>query len=161
MKKGQLFTFKIPFRKETLSGIILNYNDEWVLIRRISEYRLDGYTIFENTDKLIYSRGVYEKFVTRILNKKKYNYKKDLLIPISDTVQMLNEITQKYILIQLDARKGDAFDVVKFVGTKSDVFLFKELTVNAKWRYNLQLQRREIVCISYDNDYLNSLKLVI
>jgi hypothetical protein len=60
----------------------------------------------------------------------------------------------------LDTKDGKAFDVVRYLGIDNNLYLFKELTVRAKWRYQLELPEKEINYISFDNDYLNSLKLV-
>lgn len=65
-----------------------------------------------------------------------------------------------YDLIQLDTRDGEAFDVVKYLGFQDGLYHFDELTTRAKWRYKLRLPSKEIRYISFDNDYLNALKLV-
>jgi hypothetical protein len=69
-------------------------------------------------------------------------------------------VGQQYRLIQLDTRKGDASDVVGYIGGTGKLYHFDELTPNAKWRYKLQLLERECRFINFDNDYLNSLKLI-
>ncbi len=163
MTKGKFLTFIISARKEPFSGIILDYNDEWVLIRRCFDYRLDGYTIFKKKGKrveTVYSD--YEKVASTILKKKGYNYRKDKKIPINDLKGILDFITQNNILLQLDTKSGDAFDVLKFIKQKdNDLFIFRELTIRVKWRYTLELSPKEIDFISFDNDYLNSLRLLI
>jgi hypothetical protein len=161
LKKGKFLTFELSKRSESLSGIVLNYNEEWIFIKRVIDFRLDGYTIFENAEKIVSSYGAYEKLATIILKKKKYDHKKDIVMPIIEISDMLNFITKNYTLIQLDNRKGDAFDVVKFIRKEDSLYVFNELTTNAKWRFKLQLPRKEVSVISFDTDYLNSLKLMI
>ena len=162
MIKGKFLTFLLSGRKEPFSGVILAQNDEWVLIRRCVDYRLDGYTIFKKRGKkvkTIYSD--YEKVANSILNKKAYNYRNDIKVPLEKLEAVLDFITQNYILLQLDTKSGDAFDVVKFIKQKDDLFIFRELTIRAKWRYRLQLSPEKIEFISFGNDYLNSLRLLI
>jgi len=157
MKRGDFLTFSALERKETFSGVVLNYNEKWALIRRCVDYRLDGYTVFENTKKINYVSGEHEKKTASILKKKRYNYAKDASVPIQSIDTMLRFITKKYTLLQLDSKDGDSFDVVKFIEKKDALFVFHELTSKAKWRYNLKLSIEELTCISFDNDYLNSL----
>lgn len=161
MKKGKFLTFTLIERDEQISGIVLDKTSEWILIKRCTDYLLDGYTIFENNDDISFEYGEHERLATVILKKKGYNYKNDIILPNGDITEMFNLLTEKYTLLALDTKKGDAFDVVKFIEKKDNLFLFRELTVNAKWRSFLKLPRKSISVIHFDNDYLNSLKLLL
>lgn len=156
---GKFLTFQFQGRKDNISGIVLEYNDDYTLIRTCIDYRLDGYTIFKN-EKVEFIQGDFEKRAARILKLKKYLPGKELTIPIDTLENILVYVGQKYRLIQLDTRKGDAFDVVDYRGRVGKLYHFEELTTNAKWRYKLQLSERECRFIHFDNDYLNSLKLI-
>lgn len=156
---GKLYSFKFPKRKSEIQGIVLDYNDEWTLIKRTNDYSTDGFTIFKN-DKVEAIQGEYEKFATKILKAKNYSHSKEPKIPIDTLESILSYADKKYNLIQLDTSDGEAFDVVKFQGTENGFYLFDELTTRAKWRYKLKLPAKEIKYISFGNDYLNSLKLV-
>src|ERR1700712_2120586 len=139
---GKLFTFKFVGRKFDISGIVLDYNDDWTLIRDCTEYSPDGFTIFKN-EKVDYYYGEKEKMVTKILKLKNYSYKSDPKITLASLDEMLSAIDKKYGLIQLDTRKGDASDVVKYLGQVDSLYLFNELTTTAKWRYKLRLPEKE------------------
>jgi hypothetical protein len=156
---GKYFTFKFVGRKFDISGVVLDYNDDWTLIRVCTDYSPDGYMIFKN-EKVEYCYGEKEKMATKILKLKKYAYQSDPKISLASLHEMLNSIDKKYRLIQLDTRKGDASDVVKYSGQVDSLYLFDELTTTAKWRYKLRLPEKECKFISFDNSYLNSLKLV-
>jgi hypothetical protein len=156
---GKLLAFKFVGRKYDIIGVVLDYNEDWTLIRNCAEYFPDGFTIFKNV-KVDYYYGEKEKMATKILKLKKYSYENDPKITLGSLDEMLNSIDKKYGLLQLDTRKGDASDVVKYLGQADSLFLFHELTTTAKWRYKLQLPEKECRFISFDNSYLNSLKLV-
>jgi len=158
---GKLLTFKFVGRKDNISGIVLDYNDNWTLIKTCTDYRLDGYTIFKN-EKVEHLFGDYEKRATKILKLKGFtlNMDKEPKIQIDTLANIFDFISKKYKLIQLDTKKGDAFDVVRYLGQDNLVYLFDELTTNAKWRYKLELPEKVCRFISFDNDYLNSLALL-
>lgn len=156
---GKFFTFKFVGRKYDISGVVLDYNDDWTLIRNCTEYCPDGFMIFKN-EKVNYYYGEKEKMATKILKLKKYSYQNDPKITLASLDEMFNSIDKKYGLIQLDTRKGDALDIVKYLGQVDSLYLFDELTTTAKWRYKLRLPEKECRFISFDNNYLNSLKLV-
>lgn len=156
---GKYLTFKFVGRKYDISGVLLAYNDNWTLIRACEDYMPDGFIIFKN-EKVDFCYGEKEKMATKILKLRKYSYKDDPKINLTSLDEILNFIDKNYGLIQLDTRKGDASDVVKYLGQADSLYLFDELTTTAKWRYKLQLPEKECRFISFDNNYLNSLKLV-
>lgn len=156
---GKLYSFKFPKRKSAIQGIILDYNDEWTLIKRIYDYSADGFTIFKN-EKVETIQGEGEKFTAKVLKLKSYSVLKEPKVPIDKLENILSHLDKKYGLIQLDTIDDEAFDVVKYLGFENNLFLFDELTTRAKWRYKLELPAKKIKYISFDNDYLNSLKLV-
>ena len=156
---GKYFTFKFIGRKYDISGVVLDYNDKWTYIRACNDYSLDGFTIFKNVKVDCYS-GEREKMANKILKLKNYSYQNEPKINLSSLAEILDNVDKIYGLIQLDTRKGDAFDVVKYLGQTDSVYLFDELTTTARWRYKLELPEKECCFISFDNDYLNSLKLV-
>jgi len=156
---GKLFAFKFVGRKYDILGVVLDYNDDWTLIRNCDEYSPDGFTLFKN-EKVDHYYGEREKMATKILKLKKYSYQNDPKITLASLHEMLSSIDKKYGLIQLDTRKGDASDVVKYLGQADALYLFDELTTTAKWRYKLRLPEKECRFISFDNNYLNSLKFI-
>jgi len=156
---GKLYSFKFPKRKSEIQGVVLDYNDEWTLVKRTYDYSTDGFTVFKN-DRVEAIQGEYEKFAEKILKAKNYSPSKEPKIPIDRLDSLLSYVDKKYNLIQLDTSDGEAFDVVKYLGIETNLYLFDELTTRAKWRYKLKLPAKEIKYISFGNDYLNSLKLV-
>jgi outer membrane protein assembly factor BamB len=162
MRKSQVgkhYSFKFPKRKSQIQGIVIDYNDEWTLIKRTYDYSTDGFTAFKN-DKVEATHGEYEKFAAKILKVKNYSPSKEPKIPIVSLEGLLSYIDKKYHLIQLNTNDGEAFDVVKYLRFENNLYHFDELTTRAKWRYKLDLQAKQIKYISFGSDYLNSLKLV-
>ncbi len=162
MKKrflGKVYTFKLQGRKSNISGFVLSYNDDWTLVKRCADYTFDGYTIFKN-ENVEFELGEFEKRITKILKLKNEYPPKLPKIKIDSLDDILKSISNKYKLIQLDFKDGESFDVVTYLGKSDSNYLFDELTTNAKWRYKLKLSEKECRVISFDNDYLNSLKLI-
>jgi hypothetical protein len=162
MKKseiGKLLSFKFPKRKSNIQGVVLDYNDDWTLVERIHDYRIDGFTIFKN-EKSKYKQDEYDRFSTKILKLKNYSHLNKSKVPIDSLDIILQHIDKKYKLIQLDTKDGEAFDVVKYMGSSKELYLFDALNTKAKWTYKLKLPAHEILYISFGNNYLNSLKLV-
>lgn len=156
---GKFLTFEFIGRKQNISGVVIDYNDTYTLVKNCFDYQFDGYTIFKN-DRVEYMYGESEKRATKILKLKGYKFGKEPKIPIDNLDNILSFITNKFLLIQLDTRKGDACDVVRYLRQEKSTYIFDELTTAAKWRNKLELREKDCRFISFDNDYLNSLKLI-
>jgi hypothetical protein len=156
---GKYFTFKFSGRKSDISGVVLAYNENYTLIRTIVDYTADGYTIFKN-EKVEHCFGDHEKVATKILKLKNYSSDEEPNIPIDKLANIFSFLSDNYKLIQLDTKKGDAYDVVRYLGQGGKFYLFDELTTTGKWRYKLRLPEQECRFISFDNNYLNALKLI-
>ncbi len=156
---GKLYSFKFPKRKSAIQGIVLDYNKDWTIIKHVVDYRIDGFTVFQN-EKAEYIYGEAEKFATKILKIKDYSWLEEPTIPLESLDSILKYVDENYQLIQLDTKDGEACDIVKYKGLKENLYLFDALTTRAKWTYKLVLPLKEIRYISFGNDYVNSLKLV-
>lgn len=156
---GKFLSFRFKGYKKTLSGIVLNYNDDYTLIRASGDYRLDGYTIFKNQD-VEYLQDDYEKRAARIFKLKNYQPEKEPAIPIDDLDNIFTYLNQHYQLMMIDLPKGDAGDVVSYTGKVGKMYHFQGLTVDGKWKYTFKFQEKSCRYIHFDNDYLNGLKLI-
>jgi hypothetical protein len=155
---GKFYKFNFTGRKDDIYGIVLDFNDQWTLIKRVVDYYFDGYTIFRNIG-VKYEQGEYERFASKVLSKK-YHQIKTIKVPLTSLEDILLFVDKGFKLIQLDMKDGKAFDVVRYVGVEDNNYVFDELTPRGKWRYKLKLTEKEIRYISFDNDYVNSLRLM-
>lgn len=156
---GKYCTFKIVGRKYPITGVLLAFTDEWFYLRNCVDYSLDGYMILKN-EKVEFNSGEDEKMANKILKLKKYSYRKEPKMVLSSLDEILENIDKMYGILQLERRNGGSFDVVKYLGKENKRYVFDELTNNAKWRFELKLTEKECHFIGFDNNYLNSLKLV-
>jgi hypothetical protein len=154
-------SFKLKRRNDFISGVVLSNLNGWVLIQRYVDYRIDGYCIIKSDLITEQVSGDKEKLASKIIKKKYGVGTGEGPIKLTNLEEMLQNIQQKYHLIQLDNKKGDAFDVVKYLGAEKSLYTFRELTINGKWRFKLRLPSEEFSVISFNNDYLDSLLLII
>jgi len=157
--KGKLVSFSVKSRKAKLTGVVLDYNSNWTLIKRSCDYTLDGFTIFRNLNVEHYY-GEFEIRANKILKLKGYDYKTEPKIPIDSLEEIINYINIHHQLIQVDTKDGYAFDVVKLKKYTGKRYLLDELMPNGKWRDEMDFAENIFRVISFDNDYLNSIKLI-
>lgn len=163
MKKnlvGKFLTFIFNESKDPISGIVLSHNDDWILIKRCNDYQIDGFVILRTDTYSKYIQGEFELRAQKILSLKKYNHQKEPIIPISNLDNILEYISKNHTLFSLDTKDGDAFDVLRFSEKKNGKYNLDELLSNGNWRDKLSFSKTVFRVISFDSDYINSLKLI-
>ncbi|NVN95574.1 MAG: hypothetical protein HXX18_09865 [Bacteroidetes bacterium] len=163
MKKdlvGKFLTFTLNGEKKNISGVVLSYNNDWTLIKQCNDYLIDGYVVLRNDTYLNYIQGEYELRAMKILTLKKYDYKNEPVIPISNLDNIIEYISKKHFLFSLDVKDGDAFDVVKFRNKINGKYNLDELMPNGNFRDLLCFSKTVFRVIRFDTDYMNSLKLI-
>jgi hypothetical protein len=157
--KGRFLSFKIKGRKSKISGVVLDWNDEWTLIRRCIDYSVDGYSIIRNKN-LTFFYEEFEQRANKILKIKKYNYKSEPKIPIDNLLKIVTYVDKNYKIIQVDTKDGEAFDLLKFKYFENMTFYLDELLANGKWRDVMEFKEDIFGVITFDTDYSNSLSLI-
>lgn len=89
---GQLLTFEFEYTNKIAryAGYLLDYNEDWVLLKyNCHDYVVDGYIILKNKHIIGYKRDDAEKFMQKILDLKGNKPTGDEKIPIVDLVEIL------------------------------------------------------------------------
>jgi hypothetical protein len=161
---GQLLTFEFEHTDEIVnySGYLLDYNEEWVLLKYNSDdYVIDGYIILKNKHVTRYKRGDSEKFTQKILDLKGEKPKGDETIPIIGLKEILLFLSGRFGIFQFSMKSHSTcwLGTVKKI-TGSDLKI-DYLTPRATWTKTMPpFKLGNIRTIQFDTDYINSLMLV-
>ncbi len=164
MKKyiGHLLTFKYADRKSPIAGILIDFNEEWALLKHNSvDYVIDGYIIIKNKNFDSWEYGPEEKFTEKILRLKGEQITPADSIPIDDLKTILTYLTKEYGLFSLETKSEKACYLGKLKSIDSKKLIIKFLDTKGKWGGDMTFRPNEIRTISFNNDYNNSLKLLL
>lgn len=161
---GQLITVKFEYSNETVeySGYLIDFNDEWVLLKynRV-DYVIDGYIILKNKYLTAFKRENKEKFAQKILDLKGNKPKEAEKIPITDLSTILLYLTDKFGIFQFNMKVNATCwlgSVRKITGSN---LVIDYLTPRATWSKKMPPYKLgNIRTIEFDTDYINSLKLI-
>jgi hypothetical protein len=161
---GQLLTFEFEYTSEIVnySGYLLDYNEEWVLLKHnTDDYVIDGYIILKNKHITRYKRDEPEKFTQKILDLKGEKPNSDEIIPIIDLKEILLLLSERFGIFQFNMKTNSSCwlgTVKKIIGSNLKI---DYLTPRAKWvRTMPPFKLGNIRTIEFDTDYINSLMLV-
>jgi hypothetical protein len=161
MKKviGKLVSVKFTDRKEPLFGFVLDYTDDWTIMRKnVVDYVLDGYVIFAHKKIKGWRRSAEEKFKEQVILLK--GYKPEKGIPISNLQVILHALSRKHEVFQFSTKEESVCYLGRLISVDEKVLVIDYLDPKGKFTGERTFKVKDIRTIEFDTDYINSLKLV-
>ena len=153
-------SFDIKARKEIIEGVLLELSDNWsLLIKNPVDYVIDGFILIHNPSIDFYKHDAENKFREKIISLKTKRFRTPK-INLTDTYTVLESLKLLNKVISINNKKGDIIWVGKIIELLTDRVTIKELTPKAKWIGKKTVLFKEINCIQFDDDYVNSLLLI-
>jgi hypothetical protein len=161
---GQLLSLKFKFSNETIncSGYLIDYNDEWVLIKdNPTDYVIDGYILLRSKYATEFKRGNAERFKQKILDLKGQKPKRKEIIPIENIETILAYLSSKFGCFLFYQRTNRACWLGKVNKIKGTDLKIDYLNPRAIWSNTMPVYKLgNIRVIEFDTDYINSLLLI-
>jgi len=151
--------------KRTVTGIVLDYNDDWTLMKYIPDnFVIDGYSLLHHKYTKEYECGKDEKLKEKVLKlKKEIGTKNKFTISLAEKsiAEILKIIATKYKFIEVYVETKGKFYVGKIVKITNKSVTLKDITPEGKWDENFDYDFKDIREIRFDTDYVNSLSLLL
>lgn len=155
--------YKIKGWKETVLGVLLEENDQWILINEISmDYQLDGFAILSKKFVKKRSTKKWEKQIAQVLELKKYKPQLDASFKFGSFEQMAGWIEEKFVLLQFQDDIEASLEIGKIDTIEDNILhlLFLKADGKFKQKYTYEYKVNSIRKINFNTDYLNSLLLL-
>jgi len=157
---GKLIEFKLKNNEDILTGILINYSEEWtVLCNNPVDYVLDGIAIIRNTVIDKYRFVPEEEIKPRILKLKMPKIKIEQ-IDISNTDKLFQDLFEKNIIFSISNFKKNTFLIGRIESIQNTSLKFKLITSNAKWVGEKDINFSKIQLMEFDTDYINSISMI-
>ena len=105
---GQLISIKFTDRKMPITGIVVDYNDDWTLLKyNPVDYIVDGFIILRHKNIEGYRHDTEEKFREKVIKLKGKQSNDSDKIPIDDLQTILTYLTDNFGVFQFST-KSDA-----------------------------------------------------
>lgn len=158
--KGKFFSFKYRDRKKIISGYLIDFNDDWTLIKHNPvDYIIDGYMILKTNMILKCKRGDYEEFREKVLIAKNIKVTENDIFPISNLSETLQLISDRFGAFKIEKKDDSLCYIGKFIKLTKENLIIQEMDTKAKWVECMQHKLKSIRIIEFDIDYNNSLML--
>jgi hypothetical protein len=159
--KREFVSVKYSDRKQPIQGYVIDNSDYWILLKYCpSDYLMDGYIIVSSTNIKTIFHDKTEKFKEKIIKLKGQQPTDKENIPLTDIKTILSYLTKKHKVFQLYTKSETACYLGRLRSIDSKKLIIDFLGTNGKWEGKMTFRPGDIRTIQYDNDYINSLKLV-
>ncbi len=157
---GKFVSFKYRDRKDLISGYLIDYNNDWTLIKyNIADYVIDGYMILKTDWILKYKRDDYEEFREKVLKVKNLLPTEEDIFPITDLSETLQLISERYGAFKIEKKDDTVCFIGRLVKVTKQNLIIQEIDAKAKWSETVKHKLKSIRIIEFDIDYVNSLIL--
>lgn len=158
---GKLISVKFTDRKKTVDGYVIDYNDDWTLMKyNPVDYIMDGYVIFSNKNIEGFRRDTEEKWREKVINLKGLQSIENENVPLNDLPKILKFLTDNFGLFLVYTKKENVCYLCRLRSINNNELVLDCLSPKGKWDGELKFKTGDIRKIEFNTDYINSLKLV-
>lgn len=158
---GKLIFVKFTDRKTPIYGCVVDYNDDWTLMKyNPVDYIIDGYIIFRHKNIEGFRRDIDEKWREKIIKLKGLQPTDKDIIPLTDLATILKYLTDNFGVFQVYTKSETACYLARLKTIDNKELEIYTLNTKAKWDGQMKFRTGDIRVIQFDTDYINSLKLV-
>ena len=158
---GRLISLKFTDRKTPIAGYVVDYNDEWTLMKwNPVDYVIDGFAIVRHKNISGVRRGVAEKFGEKVLKLKGVKIRRSDAVPLTDLETILRHLTDKFGLFLLYTKSETACYVGRLKSIDKRRLEIASLNSRGKWDRTVTFRLGDIRVVEFGSDYLDSLRLV-
>ncbi|WP_146146865.1 hypothetical protein [Taibaiella chishuiensis] len=158
MKKhiNKCLSFDVRKRKDSICGIVLDYTNDWTLIRyNPVDFVIDGYMLINNRKIKGYRRGSKELLVEKVIQLKALKPPHQAMIVDLQTV--LAAIDG---LLQIELKAADTTYITRLNEIQEDSLTGLSIKTNGRTGKKMNILVEDIWTIQFDNDYTTSLELL-
>lgn len=163
MKKyvGKLISLKFEDRKDAVYGFVIDYNEQWTLMRHnVVDYVLDGYIILAHKKVKGWRRSEEEKFREKVIKLKGYGTEMERGVPLTSLESILGTLSKRYGVFQFTTKDESVCYLGRLISVDEKKLTINFLDSKARWTGKRTFKVKDIRSIEFDTDYINSLKLI-
>ena len=157
---GKLVSIKYTDRPTPICGFVIDYNDDWTLLKyNLVDYVIDGFIILRHKKIEGFRREAEEKFKEKVIILKGQHLADITDFPLTDLGTILSNLTKKYGVFKFNLKTEKACYLGSLKTLTKARLTIDYLNPKGIWTKEMQFRPNDIRTIEFDTDYINSLKL--
>jgi hypothetical protein len=156
---GKVISLQFADWKSPIFGVVLTYNDQFTLMRRLEGFRIDGYYIIPHKKGLTFNYGEKEKQTQTIIKLKGYDLSGHPEIALTDIESIFFQVSKDYGALSFYRKWENELYVGRFLSSDAKTIFYDFITSDGIWDGETPVKKKEVRVIEFDTDYVNSLVL--
>lgn len=157
---NKLISIEFSDRKKIISGFLLDYTEDWILLKtNPADYLIDGYIIVRNKRIDEVYQDEQEEFAEAVISLKgttpAYNEK----VPLENIQEIFRYLDSKYEMFAFTKKSEKSIYPGRLKDINDKTIRIEWIDTRAQWVGERKFKLDKIRTIEFDSDYLNSLKL--
>ncbi|WP_129021430.1 hypothetical protein [Edaphocola flava] len=159
---NEVVSLKVKNRRTPICGVVLEYNDHWTLMKSNPvDYVIDGYMLINNKKVSAFRQDEEELFKQNIVQRKGVLSGTSGLMLSENETALFFTIQNTYGLLQFELKSEKICYIGSIIDVQSEQITVQLVDSYARKTDTMDILINEIVSVHFDNDYTNSLKLVM
>ncbi len=157
-------TYKIKGWKNLETGLLIDENAKWILVKHISgDYLVDGYKVYNKNTVLKRMHKKDEKLKEKVLSLKKVEAKKPKGFKFGSMKTMLEWSEKKYGLFEFQDFEEEVLFYGKIKKIDKELMRIHMIEPNGKLKKNFDydFSLKDIQALVFESDYFNSIRLLM
>ena len=152
--KYKFLSFKYRERKNPICGFLIDFNENWTLIKNnVVDYVIDGYSILKTKKILKYKRDDFEVFREKVLIAKGLGPTAADEFPLTDIYKTLQFISDKYGVFKIELKDETVCYIGRLAKFGKEQIIIQKIDATAKWVEEEKFKMNNIRIIDFDTDY--------
>lgn len=148
--------------KTYFQGILINISDDWCYLKYIPvDYVVDGFVLINRRYIANIETTDDDVFTENILRLKGLISEKSIILNIDNNTKLLSDLQSKIEIIKIELKDHYKSYIGKIDIVKEHSFKVRLFSPNATWLGLETFLFKEIRAIYFNDDYINSLKLIL
>jgi hypothetical protein len=158
----QLISVEFDDKKEIFTGFLIDYSDEWILLRNNPvDFILDGFVLLKNKNLQSIQRDADHEFTEKVIRLKGTKTNAEDIIPIKDLASIVRYLDTKYGIFQISKKSSKSAYLGKLMELNKEELTIDFVDIRGQFGGELSFNPEKIRVLEFDTDYINSLRLVI
>lgn len=148
--------------KASFQGILINLSDDWCYLNYIPvDYVVDGYVLINQRYIVSVESDKDDAFTENIVRLKGITSKQSPLLAIENNEKLLSDLQNKIEIIKIELKDHHKAYIGRIHLVREHSLRVHLFSPAATWLQVETFLFKEIRAIYFDDDYINSLKLVL
>ena len=158
---GKLISIKYLDRPTTFYGFIVDYNDDWTLMKSNSiDYVIDGYILLRHKNIEGFKIDANTRFREKVIKLKGEDLPIVKKFPLTDLETILTYLTNKYGVFAFYLKSEKSCYLGKLKSITKTKLTIDYLNTKGVWKTKMEFRPNDIRTIEFDSNYINSLSLI-